>query len=151
MQVIDERSIQSYIEKWKGNLSLSDWDIRPVVVNPPWRKSGDVKIDESNRMAAVMVRSDLDPAFLEQVVVHELLHIKLWGLDQMLEGVLNALFGEDLEHGRRAFAQDQFMDRLETTTQDLARALLSASGFEGEYLFDRVQRQIDEEVGTQPV
>ena len=43
-------------------------------------------------MAAVMIRSDLAPAYLEQVVVHELLHIKLWGLDQMIEESLNALF-----------------------------------------------------------
>jgi hypothetical protein len=145
--MIKEKDIIDCIDEWKAVLSLSDWDIRPVAVIPPWRKSGDVKIDESNRMAAVMIRSDLDPAFLEQVVVHELLHIKLWGLDQMLEGSLNSLFGHDLEEGKRAFAQDRFMDLLETTTQDLTRAILGASGYEGDYMFDRVLRQIDEEVG----
>jgi hypothetical protein len=144
--MIDQNGIKSCIDKWKQPFSLSDWDIRPVVVEPPWRKSGDVKIDESNRMAALMVRSDLEPSFLEEVVVHELLHIKLWGLDQMLEGALNALFGEDLEEGKRTFAQDRFMDQLETVTQDITRAIMSASGHEGEYMFDRVQRQVDEEV-----
>ncbi|OPL17819.1 MAG: hypothetical protein AVO35_08040 [Candidatus Aegiribacteria sp. MLS_C] len=143
---MEQQRILELIEKWKPVLSLSDWDIRAVAVEPPWRKSGDVKIDESNLMAAVMIRSDLDPRFLEQVVVHELLHIKLWNLDRMLESSLNSLFGEDLEDGRRAFVQDQFMDRLETVTQDLTRALLSAAGFSGSYMFGRVQRQVDEEL-----
>lgn len=146
---VDEKSIDECLAKWQPLLSLSDWDIRSVVVQKDWRKSGDVKIDESNSMAAVMIRSDLDPAYLEQVVVHELLHIKLWGLDQMIEESLNALFGEEDSEGKRIFAQGQFMRELEATTQDLTRALLDASGFEGDYLFDRVQNQIDGEIGTE--
>ena len=146
LRPVDEKMISEYLVKWKPLLSLSDWDIRPIVVKQEWRKSGDVKIDESNRMAAVMIRSDLDPAFLEQVVVHELLHIKLWGLDQMIEESLNALFGEKDSEGKRNFAHGQFMNELETTTQDLTRALLEASGFHGDFLFDRVQKQIDSEI-----
>lgn len=148
MKPVDEKSIDECLAKWQPLLSLSDWDIRSLVVQKmDWRKSGDVKIDESNRMAAVMIKSDLDPAYLEQVVVHELLHIKLWGLDQMIEEPLNALFGEEDSEGKRYFAQGQFMRELEATTQDLTRALLDASGFEGDYLFNRVQKQIDEEIG----
>ncbi|MCK4806211.1 MAG: hypothetical protein KAT09_01120 [Candidatus Aegiribacteria sp.] len=149
MGLIDEKMINEYLIKWKPLLSLSDWDIRPIVVNQEWRKSGDVKIDESNRMAAVMIKSDLDPTYLEQVVVHELLHIKLWGLDQMIEESLNALFGKEESEGKRNFAQGQFMQELETTTQDLTRALLDASGFKGDYLFNRVQKQIDKEMGSE--
>jgi hypothetical protein len=126
MKPVDEKSIDECLVKWQPLLSLSDWDIRSIVVQKTnWRKSGDVKIDESNRMAAVMIKSDLDPVYLEQVVVHELLHIKLWGLDQMIEESLR---------------------ELEATTQDLTRALLDASGFKGDYLFNRVQKQIDGEI-----
>ena len=146
MKPVDEKIISEYLDKWKPLLSLSDWDIRPVIVQKKWRKSGDVKIDSSNRMAAVLIRSDLDPIFLEQVVIHELLHIKLWGLDQMIEESLNALFDENDSEGKRYYAQGQFMEELETTTQDLTRALLDASGFEGEYMFNRVQKQIDKEI-----
>ena len=147
MKSVNEKSIDESLRKWQPLLSLSDWDIRPVVVQKDWRKSGDVKIDESNKMAAVMIRSDLDPAYLEQIVVHELLHIKLWGLDMMIEESLNALFGEEDSEGKRYFAQGQFMRELEATTQDLTRALLEASGFKGQYLFNRVQKQIDGEIG----
>ena len=150
MKPVDEKSIDENLAKWQPLLSLSDWDIRSVIVKKKdWRKSGDVKIDESNRMAAVMIKSDLDPAYLEQVVVHELLHIKLWGLDQMIEESLNALFGEEDSEGKRIFAQGQFMRELESTTQDLARALLDVSGFEGDYLFNRVQKQRYGEIGTE--
>ncbi len=147
MKSVNEKSIDEYLVKWQPLLSLSDWDIRPLVVQKDWRKSGDVKIDESNKMAAVMIRSDLDPAYLEQIVVHELLHIKLWGLDMMIEESLNALFGEEDSEGKRYFAQGQFMRELEATTQDLTRALLEASGFKEQYLFNRVQKQIDGEIG----
>ena len=146
---IDEETISDCLAKWKPLLSLSDWDIRPVVVRKEWRKSGDVKIDSSNRMAALMVRFDLNPAYLEQIVVHELLHIKLWGLDQMIEESLNALFDEEDSEGKRYFAQGQFMEELETTTQDLTKALLGAGGFEGDYLFNRVRKQIEKEIGTE--
>ena len=150
MTPVNEKSIDEYLAKWQPLLSLSDWDIRSIIVQKTdWRKSGDVKIDESNRMAAVMIKADLNPTYLEQVVVHELLHIKLWGLDQMIEESLNALFGEEDSEGKRIFAIGQFMRELESTTQDLTRALLDASGFEGDYLFNRVQKQIDGEIGTE--
>lgn len=150
MGSVDEKMIAEYLVKWMPLLSLSDWDIRPVVVRKEWRKSGDIKIDEANRMAALMVRLNLDPAHLEEIVVHELLHIKLWGLDQMIEESHDALFGkEESEEGKRNFARGQFMQELETTTQDLTRALLDASGFEGNYLFKRVQKQIDKEMGIE--
>ena len=146
MRPVDKEMISEFLDKWKPLLSLSDWDIRPVVVEKEWRKSGDVKIDGSNRMAAMMIKSDIDTAFLEEIVVHELLHIKLWGLDQMIEESLNALFDKNDIEGKRYFAQGMFMNQLETTTQDLTRALLGASGFEGDYLFKRVQKEIDEEI-----
>ncbi len=145
MDLISEADISLLLVKWKPLLSLSDWDIRPVVVNQEWRKSGDVKIDSSNRMAALMVRQDIDSSHLEEIIVHELLHIKLWGLDQMIEESLNALFDESDSEGKRYYAQGQFMEELETTTQDLTRALMNASGFKGEYLFNRVQKQVDKE------
>lgn len=149
MKPVDEKLINECLAKWQPLLSLSDWDIRSVIVHKKvWRKSGDVKIDESNRMAAVMIKSDLDQAYLEEVVVHELLHIKLWGLDQMIEESLNSLFGKEDSEGKRIFAQGQFMRELEATTQDLTRALLDASGFDGEYLFNRVQKEINGEIGN---
>jgi len=144
---ISEKLISEYLFKWKPLLSLSDWDIRPVVVRKEWRKSGDIKIDNSNRMAALMVRFDLDPDYLEEIVIHELLHIKLWGLDQMVEESLNALFDKSDSEGKRYFAQGQFMEQLETTTQDLTRALMKADGFQGDYLFKRVQKLVDKETG----
>ena len=68
MKPVDTEMISEYLFKWKPLLSLSDWDIRPVIVTKEWRKSGDVKIDSSNRMAALMIRFDLDPVYLEQIL-----------------------------------------------------------------------------------
>ena len=144
---VDEDGILQLIGKWKPVLSLSDWDIRAVVVRNEWRKSGDVKIDLSNSMAAVLVRHDLNPGNLEEVVVHELLHLKLYALDQFIEESLNALYGTDLEEPGRNLAQGFFMHELETAVQDLTRALLSATGYSGEYLDRRLVDEIAGEIG----
>jgi len=145
---VDERSITELIDKWKPILSLSDWDIRTVVVEGEWRKSGDIKIDLPNSMAAVLVRHDLDPESLEELVLHELLHLKLYALDQFIEESLNLLYGKDLEEPGRNLVQGFFMHELETAVQDLTRAILSASGYSGGYLDRRLREEIRREIGV---
>jgi len=93
--LLREEDIQNTVGHWQDILRLRDWDIRSLVVEKPWRKSGDVKIDMANRMATVMGNQELDPAHIEEVVIHELLHIKLYGLDQMIEHLIDVLYGDD--------------------------------------------------------
>lgn len=144
---VNEKSIGEFLDRWQDILRLRDWDIRIVVVRKKWRKSGDIKIDRCNRMAALMINHNLDPVHLEEVVIHELLHLKLYGMDQMIEEYLIALFGSDEKDPKRNFAYDQFMLELESTTEDLTKALLSASGDERVLYFKGVQKQVDEEIG----
>jgi len=137
---------EAMIRRWSGILRLQDWDIRHTVVQQDWRKRGDIKIDTSNRMAVLMVHHEVDDSFIEELVVHELLHLKLYDMDQMIEELINLVYGTDEEDPRREFAWSRFMEALESTTEDLTKALLAASGSPGELNFDRVMKQVEEEL-----
>ena len=143
---ITKNDIKSFQEKWQKILRLQDWTIRVVLAEKDWRKSGDIKIDQDKKNAALMINQKVEIQYLEEIVIHELLHLKLWGMDQMIEDLLSSLYGSNENDPKRIFAYGQFMKVLEVTTQDLTKALISATGEERELLFLRVERQINREL-----
>lgn len=127
--MIQAKMISHYLSRWQDILRLRDWDIQLQIVDVEWRKTGDIKIDADNKKAVLMVNG-VNPRQenLEEVVIHELIHLKLWGLDQMLEQLLTGLFGKDENDPRYEFANTQFMMLLETTVEDLAKGYLALGG-----------------------
>jgi hypothetical protein len=81
---VTRAKIEPLLEKWQGILRLRDWDIDLRMVRAGWRKSGDIKIDLEDRKAVLLINSKPKSDNLEELVVHELLHLKLYRLDQML-------------------------------------------------------------------
>lgn len=144
---VDKNLIDEYLKKWQGILRLKDWDIECRLVEVEWRKSGDIKIDEANRMAVVLINSNTPSTNLEEIVIHELLHLRLWGLDQMIEGYVNIVFGEDETDIKRDFAMTTFFKELEVTVEDLTKGYLEANGGSRASLH-RVEKQILEEIGS---
>jgi hypothetical protein len=122
-----------------------DVDLR--LVTTPWRKTGDVKVDLDDRKVVLLLRASQAPEGLEEVIVHELVHVRLYAMDQMLVQLLDAVFGTDAEDPKRAFAETQFMQLLETTTEDLAKALLAASGSTAPLTFHRLDVEVEREIG----
>lgn len=143
---IDTIKLDSYLKKWQDILRLRDWDILSRIVDVEWRKSGDIKIDESNKMAVVMINNNATVTNLEELVIHELLHLKLWGMDQMIEGYVNMVFGEDEKDSKREFAMDMFFKELESTVEDLTKGYLESSGGE-KPCTNRLEKKIKEEIG----
>lgn len=138
------------LEKWQKILRLNDWDIDIVNVEKPWRKSGDVKIDWDNHMAALMLHDSVPEEHIEEVVVHELLHLKLNGMDQMIEYAIDLIYGteKNVMDPKREFATGAFMIELESTVEDLTKSLLSAYDGRTEFWNKRVNRQVEEELGS---
>lgn len=93
MFVFDE--LTAYINRWKDILRLRDWDIKLELVRKNWRKTGDVKVDQTDKKAIVLI-NDFNPkqTNIEAVIVHELIHVKLWGMDQMIETLLNCVYDD---------------------------------------------------------
>ena len=52
---IDEKLLENYLRKWQEILRLGDWDIKYELVNIEWRKTGDIKIDMTDRKAILMI------------------------------------------------------------------------------------------------
>jgi hypothetical protein len=146
--MVDIIKLEEHLKKWQDMLRLRDWDIKIRIVETEWRKSGDIKIDMDNKMAVMLINSNPKSTNLEELVVHELLHLKLWGMDQMIEGLINTVFGQDDNDPKKEFAMNQFFMLLESTVEDLSKGYLAANGSKEELSFGRMQKLIDEEIGS---
>ena len=127
--MLTDDAIQSLFQKWIDILRLKNqWDIRlELVRDPAFRKTGDIKIDCDDRKAILMLNV-LNPKQEnpEEVIVHELMHLKLYPLDQLTEGLIDAHYEE--ETPAREAVYTQFMIMLEQTVEELAKCYLGAFG-----------------------
>lgn len=145
---LDENLSKQYLEKWQEILRLRDWDIKLEFVNTKWRKTGDIKIDRDDKKAILMINVfNPKQTNIEGLIIHELLHLKLWGMDQMIESLIYSVFGEDEKDPRFEFAYNQFMHELESTVEDLAKAYVFTGAENKDISFGRIQKQVDEELG----
>ena len=143
----DENLIEKYLRKWQERLRLKDRDIKLQLINQEWNKTGDIKIDMTDKKAIVMI-NNYNPKEnnLEPVIIHELLHLKLWGMDQMIEQLIYLVFGKDENDPKFDFAYTQFMNTLESTVEDLSKSFLTLDGEDKKISFERVQKQVDDEL-----
>ena len=127
--MLTDDAIQSLFQKWIDILRLKNqWDIRlELVRDPAFRKTGDIKIDCDDRKAMLMLNV-LNPKQEnpEGVIAHELMHLKLYPLDQLTEGLIDAHYEE--ETPTREAVYTQFMIMLEQTVEELAKCYLGAFG-----------------------
>ncbi len=121
---VTKNSVEKILIKWQDILRLRNWDITVDIIRKKWRKSGDIKVDLENKKATLLINYNPRCLNLEEIVVHELLHIKLYGLDQMIEDLISILYGKK-KTKKRQFAWNQFMSLLETTVEDLTKGYLA--------------------------
>jgi len=145
--MFDKQELQGYLSKWQNILRLRDWDIKLELVKNQWRKTGDVKIDQADKVAIVLI-NDCNPkqTNIEAVIIHELLHIKLWGMDQMIETLLHSVYGKDESDPKFSFAYTQFMELLEVTTQDLTKGYVELGADDKTVSYGRIQKEADSEI-----
>jgi hypothetical protein len=140
-------TLSGLLEKWQHILRLRDWDIKLQLVTTPWRKTGDIKVDAHDKKAILLINANkLENENLEEVVIHELLHLSLWGLDQMLESLLVSVFGNHPADPKYQFAYAQFMDKLEPTVEDLTKAFVSLAADNQTLSFKRVVGLLEDEL-----
>ena len=86
-----EAIVRPIFEKWRKILRLEEgWDVKlELVEDESFQKTGDFKIDPTDRKAILMLNSrnprQENP---EEVICHELLHLKLYPLDQLTETLI---------------------------------------------------------------
>lgn len=75
------------------------WDVKlEFIEDPEWRKTGDFKIDCDDRKAILLLNAaDPKQENVEEVILHELMHIKMYPLDQVTESLIQSSFPRGVE------------------------------------------------------
>lgn len=138
MHEADEGALRERLQYWCAKLRVTPaWDVTLALVHDPaWRKTGDIKIDCDDRKAVLMLNA-VNPKQenLEEVIVHELFHLKLYPLDQVTESMITSFLPEG--QPAREFAYTQFFTALEQTVEELAKCYLLAFGEDRSLSFGR--------------
>lgn len=139
--------LEKLFDKWCKKLRVVPaWDVKlEIVTDPAWRKTGDIKIDCDDRKA-VLLLNGVNPKQenMEEVIVHELFHLKMYPLDQTTESLIESCFEENSP--AQNFAMTQFMITLEQTVEELAKCFLLEFGENKSFSFGRCasQKSFDE-------
>ena len=140
--MINREEIQQLFDKWIKKLRLvPDWDIvLEWVEDPEWRKTGDFKVDCDDKKAVILLNA-VNPKQenIEEVLVHELMHLKLYPLDQVTEALIKSNFEEDTPGYNLAYYG--FFSTLEQTVEELTKCYLLEFGENKELSFGRCRRQ----------
>ena len=135
---MDQAEITRLFEKYIKKFRITPaWDVRlEWVEDENWRKTGDIKIDCDDRKAIVLLNG-VNPKQenIEEVIVHELLHLKMYPLDQTTESLITNCFDEGSQ--AQNFAMTQFFTTLEQTVEELTKCFLMAFGENKELSFGR--------------
>ena len=135
---MEREKIRELFERYCKKLRITpQWDIQlQLIDDPQWNKTGDFKIDCDDRKAVLMINV-LNPKNqnLEEVIIHELMLIKMYPLDQVTESLIISNFEEGTPGYE--FAYTQFMTSLEQTVEELAKCFLLEFGEDRELSFGR--------------
>ena len=138
---MERAEITALFEKYIRKLRITPaWDVRlELVEDPSWPKTGDFKIDCDDRKAILLLNAaNPTQENPEEVIVHELMHIKMYPLDQVTESLIANCF----EEGSPAsgFAYRQFFTTLEQTVEELAKCFLLEFGEDREFSYGRCRK-----------
>ena len=138
----DKAALTALFEKYIRKLRITPaWDVRlEFVEDPAWPKTGDFKIDCDDRKAILLLNiANPKQENPEEVIVHELMHIKMYPLDQVTESLIMSCFEEGTAASN--FAYMQFFTTLEQTVEELAKCFLYEFGEDKEFSYGRCRKE----------
>ncbi len=138
----NKQELLDKFEKLLDIFQFDGWHIKLEFIEKNWKNTGNVKVDVEDKTAIVYLNI-FNPKMenLEQVLIHELCHIKLWKLDQYCESLLDSTF-DDKNSPAYKFAYDQFMLHLEQTTEEIARTYTRVVAENKEWSFGRCEQRM---------
>ncbi|MCI9142939.1 MAG: hypothetical protein HFH87_10000 [Lachnospiraceae bacterium] len=139
---MEKKDLVQICEKYCAKLRISPfWDVKlQFVEDASWRKTGDIKIDCDDRKAILLLNiNNPKQENLEEVIVHELMHLKMYPLDQVTESLITSCFEEKTI--AQKFAYQQFFTTLEQTVEELTKCFLLEFGENRELSFGRCSLQ----------
>ncbi len=139
---MDREKLTELFEKWISILRLTNtWDVKlELTEDPAFQKTGDFRIDCDDRKAVLLLNvRNPKQENLEEVIVHELLHLKLYPLDQLTEGLIDGHYQKDTPAYEVIYTQ--FMTMLEQTVEELTKCYLGAFGENKSLSYGRCRTQ----------
>ena len=139
--MIIREKIEERFAYWTKKLRLVPaWDIRlEWVEDPAWRKTGDFKIDCDDKKAVILLNgANPKQENMEEVLVHELMHLKLYPLDQVTEALITSNFEENTPGYNLAY--HGFFTTLEQTVEELTKCFLLEFGENKDLSFGRCKK-----------
>ena len=139
---MEKQELNVIFEKYCRKLRITPiWDVKlQFVDDASWRKTGDFKIDCDDRKAILLLNAaNPKQENLEEVIVHELMHLKMYPLDQVTESLITSHFEKGT--GAYNFAYQQFFVALEQTVEELAKCFLFEFGDNKELSYGRCDKQ----------
>lgn len=138
---MDKLKVKEIFDKYTKKLRIvPEWDIRlEFVEDEDWKKTGDFKIDPTDKKAILMLNAaSPKDENIEETIVHELMHIKMYPLDQVCESMIINMFEEGSKE--QNFAYQTFYETLEVTVEELAKCFLLEFGENKEFSFGRMEK-----------
>ena len=139
---MDRQKLTEIFEKYCKKLRITPgWDVQlRFAEDASWPKTGDFKIDCDDKNAILLLNvAGANQDNLEEVIVHELMHLKLYPLDQVTESLITSHFEEGT--GAYNFAYRQFFQALEQTVEELTKCFLLEFGEDRELSYGRCDRK----------
>jgi len=137
---MNDETLKERFEYWKKVLRLREgWDVSlEIIRDAQFKKTGDFKVDPDDKKA-VLLLNGLNPndMNMEEVIIHELMHLKLYPLDQVTESLIDAHYTKNTKPYE--FAYSQFMMSLEQTVSELAKCFLKVHVKDKNLSFGRVK------------
>ena len=139
---MNTEELTAIFEKYCKKLRITPaWDVElRLIDDPEWKKTGDFKIDCTDRKAILLLNTaNPKNESMEEVILHELMHIKMYPLDQVTESLIESHFEEGTPAGD--FAYRQFFTALEQTVEELTKCFLLEFGDNKELSYGRCDKQ----------
>ena len=139
---MNTEELTAIFEKYCKKLRITPaWDVElRLIDDPEWKKTGDFKIDCTDRKAILLLNSaNPKNESMEEVILHELMHIKMYPLDQVTESLIESHFEEGTPAGD--FAYRQFFTALEQTVEELTKCFLLEFGDNKELSYGRCDKE----------
>ncbi len=135
---MERDKLEIIFKRWCEKLRLvPDWDIQlRWAEDENWSKTGDFKVDCDDKKAILLINA-VNPKQenLEEVIVHELMHLKMYPLDQVTESLIKSNFKENTSG--YDFAYRMFFTTLEQTVEELTKCFLFEFGENKDLSFGR--------------
>src|SRR3989344_7575593 len=110
------------VTKWKNRLNFSGWkiDVKIAVFSRTdgFPQQGDFRVNYPKKKATILIGANLKSS-VEEIVVHELVHIMLWPLDQKMMSAIKRL-----PKKKQKKSEDNFLGKLEKVVGRITKSFL---------------------------